>query len=53
MSRFQPKKAKKIIHNVMFDTLSTKVYSAEEAEKWMKQIITDLVRIRIGSKLKI
>lgn len=49
--RFPTNKAKEIIHNVMFDILSSKVYSVNDASKWTNQI-ADTIREKIKSKLK-
>ncbi|XP_024938441.1 tctex1 domain-containing protein 2 [Cephus cinctus] len=44
--KFRPLSAKEVIHTVLFDYLSTKVYNVEEAEQWMKEI-ADLIKEKI------
>ncbi|KAJ8674842.1 hypothetical protein QAD02_010628 [Eretmocerus hayati] len=44
--KFKPLSAKEIIHNVLFDQLSTRVYNSEEAHKWCKEI-SDLIREKV------
>lgn len=47
--RFKPMMAKEIIHNVLYDRLSTKEYSREEAPKWSKEI-ADIIREKMKSE---
>ncbi|XP_012134773.1 dynein light chain Tctex-type protein 2B [Megachile rotundata] len=44
--KFKPLSAKEVIHNVLFDQLSTKTYDAEEAVQWTKDI-ADLIREKV------
>jgi hypothetical protein len=47
--RFKPLSAKEVIHNVLFDHLSTKAYDKYEAQKWSKEI-ADTIRDKMKSK---
>ncbi|KAG7207336.1 hypothetical protein KM043_009002 [Ampulex compressa] len=44
--KFKPLSAKEVIHNVLFDNLSTKVYDAQEAVHWTKNI-ADTIKEKI------
>ncbi|XP_011500114.1 PREDICTED: uncharacterized protein LOC105363983 isoform X2 [Ceratosolen solmsi marchali] len=44
--KFKPLSAKEVIHNVLFDHLSTKEYNKHEAQKWSKEI-ADIIRDKI------
>lgn len=46
--RFKPLSAKEVIHNVLFDYLSTKEYIKEDAPTWTKEI-ADIIRDKIKS----
>ncbi|XP_078046390.1 dynein light chain Tctex-type protein 2B [Augochlora pura] len=44
--KFKPLRAKEVIHNILFDQLSTKVYDAQEAIQWTKDI-ADIIREKV------
>ncbi|XP_015434733.1 PREDICTED: tctex1 domain-containing protein 2-like [Dufourea novaeangliae] len=44
--KFKPLSAKEVIHNVLFDQLSTKTYDAQEAVQWTKDI-ADIIREKV------
>ncbi|XP_043491075.1 dynein light chain Tctex-type protein 2B-like [Polistes fuscatus] len=44
--KFKPLSAKEVIHNVLFDQLSTKTYNAQEAVQWTKNI-ADILKVKI------
>ncbi|CAK9833793.1 Dynein light chain Tctex-type protein 2B [Anthophora retusa] len=44
--KFKPLSAKEVIHNVLFDQLSAKIYDAEEAVQWTKDI-ADTIREKV------
>lgn len=44
--KFKPLRAKEVIHNILFDQLSTKVYDAQEAIQWTKDI-ADVIREKV------
>ncbi|XP_012251621.1 dynein light chain Tctex-type protein 2B-like [Athalia rosae] len=44
--KFKPMSAKEVIHNVLFDQLSTKVYDAKEVPKWCQEI-ADIIRDKV------
>ncbi|XP_076648280.1 dynein light chain Tctex-type protein 2B isoform X2 [Halictus rubicundus] len=44
--KFKPLRAKEVIHNILFDQLSTKVYDAQEAVQWTKDI-ADIIREKV------
>ncbi|XP_031828535.1 dynein light chain Tctex-type protein 2B [Nomia melanderi] len=44
--KFKPLRAKEVIHTVLFDQLSTKVYDAQEAVQWTKDI-ADIIREKV------
>ncbi|XP_034186472.1 dynein light chain Tctex-type protein 2B [Osmia lignaria lignaria] len=44
--KFKPLSAKEVIHNVLFDQLSAKIYDAEDAVQWTKDI-ADIIREKI------
>ncbi|XP_066583843.1 dynein light chain Tctex-type protein 2B-like [Prorops nasuta] len=44
--KFRPLSAKEIIHNVLFDQLSTRTYNPDEAIQWTKDI-ADLIRDKV------
>lgn len=46
LSRFKPLSAKEVIHNVLFDQLSTKTYDAQDAIQWTKNI-ADILKVKI------
>ncbi|KAI4494939.1 hypothetical protein M0804_001140 [Polistes exclamans] len=44
--KFKPLSAKEVIHNVLFDQLSTKTYDAQDAIQWTKNI-ADILKVKI------
>ncbi|KAF7402517.1 dynein light chain Tctex-type protein 2B-like [Vespula maculifrons] len=44
--KFKPLSAKEVIHNVLFDQLSTKTYNAQDAVQWTKDI-ADTIKEKI------
>ncbi|XP_047347621.1 dynein light chain Tctex-type protein 2B-like [Vespa velutina] len=44
--KFKPLSAKEVIHNVLFDQLSTKTYNAQDAVQWTKDI-ADIIKEKI------
>ncbi|XP_046479107.1 dynein light chain Tctex-type protein 2B [Neodiprion pinetum] len=44
--KFKPMSAKEVIHNVLSDQLSTRVYDPKEARKWCKEI-ADTIRDKV------
>ncbi|XP_076162413.1 dynein light chain Tctex-type protein 2B isoform X2 [Ptiloglossa arizonensis] len=44
--KFKPLSAKEVIHNVLFDQLSAKIYDAQEAIQWTKDI-ADIIREKV------
>ncbi|XP_035725059.1 tctex1 domain-containing protein 2-like [Vespa mandarinia] len=44
--KFKPLSAKEVIHNVLFDQLSTKTYNAQDAVQWTKDI-ADMIKEKI------
>ncbi|XP_015183553.1 PREDICTED: tctex1 domain-containing protein 2-like [Polistes dominula] len=44
--KFKPLSAKEVIHNVLFDQLSTKTYNAQDAVQWTKNI-ADILKVKI------
>lgn len=45
-SRFKPQLVKEIIHDVLHDQLSSKVYNVQDANKWGKEI-SDIIKNKV------
>ncbi|XP_057338768.1 dynein light chain Tctex-type protein 2B-like [Microplitis mediator] len=46
LDKFKPQVVKEIIHDVLHDQLSTKVYSVQDANKWGKEI-SDIIKNKV------
>lgn len=48
-SRFKPQIVKEMIHNILFDQLSSQKYNVDEAKVWSKKI-ADTIRDKVKGK---